>query len=151
MALYLDQGQDSGGSLVAADSGLLLNAARLGLVPENGTPVIFYLSDRHNSGSDQVRNTVLNGRKLADGKVLNGTGGTIREADDPAVPLSDYTIRKNGQDVTLPERPFAYLELNRIYSLDIYFYLEGCDPDCSDAVSFDGADLHLAFYGVLAE
>lgn len=151
MALYLDQGQETGGSLASAESGLLLNAARLGLVPENGTSVIFYLSDRQNSGSDRVQNTVLDGRKLADGKVLNGTGGTIREANDPAVSLSDYTIQRNGQNVTLPERPLAYLELNRIYSLDIYFYLEGCDPDCSDSVSFDGADLHLAFYGVLAE
>jgi hypothetical protein len=42
-----------------------------------------------------------------------------------------------------------YLELNQIYAVDIYFYLEGCDPDCSDSVSLDGADLHLAFYGVL--
>lgn len=151
MALYLDQGQESGGALASADSGLLLNAARLGLVPEDGTPVIFYLSDRQNSGSDRVSNTVLNGHRLAEGKVLNGTGGTIREANDPAVPLSGYTIEKNGQNITLPKQPLAYLEWNRIYSMDIYFYLEGCDPDCSDAVSFDGADIHLAFYGVLAE
>ena len=80
-----------------------------------------------------------------------GDGWAIREANDPAVPLSGYTIEKNGQNITLPKQPLAYLEWNRIYSMDIYFYLEGCDPDCSDAVSFDGADIHLAFYGVLAE
>ena len=34
---------------------------------------------------------------------------------------------------------------------NMYFYLEGCDPDCSDSVSYDEADLHLAFYGVLSE
>ena len=125
MALYLDQGQESGGALASADSGLLLNAARLGLVPEDGTPVIFYLSDRQNSGSDRVSNTVLNGHRLAEGKVLNGTGGTIREANDPAVPLSGYTIEKNGQNITLPKQPLAYLEWNRIYSMDIYFESAG--------------------------
>lgn len=37
------------------------------------------------------------------------------------------------------------MDLNQIYPVDIYFYLEGCDPDCSDDLSFDIADLHLAF------
>lgn len=43
------------------------------------------------------------------------------------------------------------MDLNQIYPVDIYFYLEGCDPDCSDDLSFDIADLHLAFYGVLQQ
>ena len=41
------------------------------------------------------------------------------------------------------------MELNRIYTVDVYFYLEGCDPDCSDSVSDQEADIHLAFYGVI--
>ena len=45
--------------------------------------------------------------------------------------------------------PITELELGRIYTLDVYFYLEGCDGDCTDSISFDGSDLHLAFYGVL--
>ena len=36
----------------------------------------------------------------------------------------------------------------RSYPVDIYFYLEGCDPDCSDDISYQGVELHLAFYGV---
>ena len=42
------------------------------------------------------------------------------------------------------------MQIGKIYSLDIYFYLEGCDPDCTDSVSFHTADLQLSFYGVLA-
>ena len=44
----------------------------------------------------------------------------------------------------------GYLDLDRIYRLDVYFYLEGCDPDCWDSIYFNAADLHLAFYGVLS-
>lgn len=151
VALYLDQGEESGGNLVSASDGLLLNATRLGLSFENTDPLIFRLSDTENNEKDQVRNTVLNNQKLADGKVLNGSGGTISQADDPSVALSTYTIKNNGTDTVLPEKPLMNLELNRIYPLDIYFYLEGCDPDCSNSVSYDGADLHLAFYGILTQ
>ena len=48
--------------------------------------------------------------------------------------------------------PLAKLELNRIYRVDIYFYLEGCDPDClTDRVAMDEALLKLAFFGLLAQ
>ena len=53
--------------------------------------------------------------------------------------------------MTLPDKALLTMEFNRIYPVDIYFYLEGCDPDCSDALSFDVAELYLAFYGVLQE
>lgn len=151
MALYLDEGQDSGGTLVSADAGLLLNAARLGLSFDGSENVIFYLSDQENAAEERVENTVLNGQKLANGFVLEQSGGVIREVTDPSVALSDYVIKINGGQTVLPEKPLLYMELNRIYPVDIYFYLEGCDPDCSDSVSNDGADLYLAFYGILTE
>ncbi|MFQ9547592.1 MAG: hypothetical protein ACLRZ6_06905 [Lachnospiraceae bacterium] len=40
------------------------------------------------------------------------------------------------------------MNLNQIYPVDVYFYLEGCDPDCSDAITHNEADLYLAFYGI---
>ena len=43
------------------------------------------------------------------------------------------------------------MELGKIYTVDVYFYLEGCDPDCSDSVSFDQSELYLGFYGVLSQ
>lgn len=151
MALYLDEGEEAGGALVTSDSGLLLNAARLGLTFDGDNGVIFRLSEQQNAAGDRAENTMLNGQKVADGQVLDQTGGTLREVKDPSVSLSDYTIKINGGETVLPEKPLLYLDLNRIYPVDIYFYLEGCDPDCSDSVSYDGADLHLAFYGILAE
>lgn len=151
MALYLDQSSDAGGNLAAAASGQLLNAARLGLTFDNGNPVIFSLSDKGNVSSDQVRNTVIGGTKLGDNMVLTGTGGTVRQAKDPSVSLNTCTIQMNGDNIVLPDKPLIYMELGKIYTLDIYFYLEGCDPDCSNSISYDGADLHLAFYGILDE
>ena len=42
------------------------------------------------------------------------------------------------------------LNLNETYTVDVYFYLEGCDPDClSDKVALTKATLNLAFYGLL--
>ena len=40
------------------------------------------------------------------------------------------------------------MNLNQIYPVDVYFYLEGCDSDCSDAITHNEADLYLAFYGI---
>ena len=153
MALYLDQSDAAGGKLAQVSSGQLLNAARLGLTfGEQGTDkVIFYLSDASNGQSEQARNTSLNGTLLEDGQVLDGSSGTVRQTEDPSVDLDTYTIEMNGENTVLPEKPLLYMELNQIYPVDIYFYLEGCDPDCSDSISYDGVDLHLAFYGVLTD
>lgn len=151
MALYLDQSTEAGGALAVAGSGQLLNASRLGLLFDNANPVIFSLSSKANASSDQVRNTVIGGNKVGDNMVLTGTGENIRQIKDPSVGLETYTVQMNGEDMVLPDRPLFYMELGRIYTLDIYFYLEGCDPDCSNAISYDGADIHLAFYGILDE
>ena len=45
--------------------------------------------------------------------------------------------------------PLLEMELGRVYQVDVYFYLEGCDPDCTESIAFDDGYLHLAFYGVL--
>ena len=50
--------------------------------------------------------------------------------------------------MTVPQTPLLEMELNTIYTLDIYFYLEGCDPDCSEEISRDDTNMQLAFYGV---
>ena len=151
MALYLDESEAAGGKLATVPSGQLLHAARLGLTfgEQKTDAVIFFLSEKANNGSGQVRNTSLNGVVLEDGQVLDGSSGTVRAAKDPSVALETYTIVMNGENTVLPDKPLIYMELNKIYPVDIYFYLEGCDPDCSDVISYDSVDLHLAFYGVL--
>jgi hypothetical protein len=149
MALYLDQDTASGGVLAQAQDGELLNAARLGLTFDDGDSVIFRLSQDTNATTDQTRNTLLGDAVLGDNQVLRYVGGTVTAVSDPAVDLSDYAITIEDSVASLPDQPLFYLELNQIYTVDIYFYLEGCDPDCSDSISLDGADLHLAFYGIL--
>lgn len=146
MALYLDQSIESGGVLAQKDEdSYLLNAARLGLSID-GRNYIFYLSDETNAEGDRERNTNLNGTLLAEGMVLSGSNASVSAVPDPAVSLSSYAVGDEGTNVG---EPLCYLELDRIYEMDVYFYLEGCDPDCCDSIFFHGSDLHLAFYGVL--
>lgn len=149
MALYLDESDASGGALLTETAGQLTHAARLGLTFGGANAVIFYLSDKTNAQAERVQNTSLNGTVLEEGQVLDGSSGTVRAVKDPAVALASYTIVMEGDNTILPDKPLLNMELNKIYPVDIYFYLEGCDPDCSDAISYDGVDLHLAFYGVL--
>jgi hypothetical protein len=151
MALYLDQSTTSGGILAQASDGNLLKAARLGLTFDQTDPVIFRVSEESGNASDQVYNTMLNGSILSDGQVLTYQNGAVTSAADPAVSLSDYTITLDDDRTELPSQPLFYLELNRTYAVDVYFYLEGCDPDCSDAIWNNSSDLHLAFYGILDE
>jgi hypothetical protein len=147
MALYLDQSSNAGGVLAQTDRGDLLKATRLGLTFDSTNPVIFKLSEE--TSDNQVQNTMVDGKLLKDNQVLKYSKGKVEAVTDPSVLLSQYTISIENNTVNLPEKPLTYLELNKIYIVDIYFYLEGCDPDCSDSVSYDGADLHLAFYGIL--
>lgn len=151
LALYLDESASAGGVLTQKDEGLLKNASRLGLTFGEGqqSPVIFYLSEENNASQDQVRNTVLNGVTVADGNVLTEQNGVVTAVKDPAVSLKDYTINTDAASAGFPPKTLFVMELNRIYPVDVYFYLEGCDPDCSDSVSYDALDLHLAFFGVL--
>ena len=148
LALYLDQ---SDGILASASSGMLLHASRLGLRFDNDKTVIFRLSDDTNPKDAQTYNTIINGKRLGADQVLSYQNGTIKAVADPSVSLSDYTISFETSSIRIPDKPLLLMEWNKIYTLDIYFYLEGCDPDCSDSVSFDQADIHLAFYGMLSQ
>ena len=148
LALYLDQ---SDGILASVSSGMLLHASRLGLRFDNDKTVIFRLSDDTNPKDAQTYNTIINGERLGADQVLSYQNGTIKAVTDPSVSLSDYTISFETSSIRIPDKPLLLMEWNKIYTLDIYFYLEGCDPDCSDSVSFDQADIHLAFYGMLSQ
>ena len=53
--------------------------------------------------------------------------------------------------ISIPDKPLLTMEVNRIYPVDIYFYLEGCDPDCSNSIQYSTVDLQLGFYGVLSQ
>ena len=146
MNLYLDQSERLLGKNV---DGRLLNAARLGLVFDGDTskPIILRLSESSNPSDMRSNNTVVNGTKLNGSQVLRYRNGSVSAVSDPSVPVADYAM---DASLGLPSRTLLSMQIGKIYSLDIYFYLEGCDPDCTDSVSFNTADLQLSFYGVLA-
>ena len=146
MNLYLDQSERLLGKNM---DGRLLNAARLGLVFDGDTanPIILRLSEASNPSDMQSNNTVVNGTKLNGSQVLRYRNGSVSAVRDPSVPVADYAM---DASLGLPSHTLLSMQIGKIYSLDIYFYLEGCDPDCTDSVSFNTADLQLSFYGVLA-
>lgn len=150
LAVYLDEGAGSGGALAVggAAGSRRLHAARLGLVfdGKQESAVIFRLSEDKNAEGDRTLNTKLDGAVLEEGSVLTWTGTAAKAVADPAVLTKDRAV---GADGTVPEKPLLEMELGRVYQVDVYFYLEGCDPDCTESIAFDDGYLHLAFYGVL--
>ncbi len=148
--LYLDQ---TDGVLGEDADGHLLSASRLGLIFDGNSASarILRLTETESAASEQVYNTVVNGTVLGKDQVLSWNGTSVSAVTDPSVPVTDYTVSFTSEGVDLPGQPLFTMELGVIYPVDVYFYLEGCDPDCSDSVSYDEADLHLAFYGVLSE
>lgn len=148
MNLYLDQ---SDGLLGDAADGYLLNASRLGLIFDGDTsnPIILRLSESENPENAQIYNTEVNGKILGKNQVLGYNDSGVFAVGDPSVSISEYTIDFSENQMKLPSRTLVSMELGKIYPVDIYFYLEGCDPDCSESIQLNEAELHLAFYGVL--
>lgn len=147
LSLYLDQ---TDGVLGKDVNGTLLNASRLGLVFNNdyASSVILRLSESQNASGQQIFNTVVGGVTLGANQVLSWNGSGVSAVADPSVPIADYTVTFGASDMSVPQRPLCVMNLNQIYPVDVYFYLEGCDPDCSDAITHNEADLYLAFYGI---
>lgn len=149
MNLYLDQSEGILGEKV---SGQMLNAARLGLVfdEDYSSEVILKLSESENAGNQQVYNTVVGGQTLGRNQVLSYRNGNVQAVSDPSVSADDYTIRFSDDSIEVPDRVLLNMQFNRVYTVDIYFYIEGCDPDCSNSIQYSTADLQLGFYGVLS-
>lgn len=140
--LYLDNLQELPIVKAHQDS-KLLDAARLGLTIDDGTPLILRFTG---DGETALSNTKMNGEQLKTGLVLVEQNGSIVPSDsDPSHLLKDYQF---STDNAIPT-PLLTMKLGTIYKLDIYFYLEGCDPECNGDVETDKADLALAFYAAL--
>lgn len=153
MALYLDENSES---LARASAGNMINAARLGLKfdDEDSSTYVLRVSEKSNPDSEQVFNTVVNGTRLGKDKVVAlDAKGAVYVANDPAVAVSEYTVKFSDKDNTysIPKKPLLLMDFNKIYAVDVYYYLEGCDPDCSSSIEFNASDLRLAFYGMLSD
>ena len=149
LALYLD-GMDNNGSVVRNQKGIFANAARVGFLFDNGSAKILRVSESENPEGQRNLNAKLNGVELKAGQVIDSSADVLRTVDDPSEALSKYMVGAEGvagNGVT----PLLTMELNRVYQVDVFFYLEGCDPDCTDSTRMDELDFHLAFYGILTE
>lgn len=149
MSLYLDNSQTAGGDFVTARDPKILNATRLGMTFDGGNSVIFHVSDQSSPKKDQISNTYIDGVLMKDGNVLTLSKGKVVSKPEAAINFEDCTISMDDGAAKLPKRELYEIDVNKIYAVDIYFYLEGCDPDCSNKVMFDELDMHLAFYGIL--
>lgn len=150
MLLYLDSAKENGGEFFQNTKGYMMNAARLGLSFDDGDQVIFKVSEESNPKKDQVLNTVIDGVKLSGDQVIDSSGSKLKAVKDPSVSIKDYMVNSDGT-ADSSTKELLKMELNKVYTVDVYFYLEGCDPDCSDVTQLDKLDFHLAFYGVLTE
>jgi len=145
VALYLDS---SVGLPVTNASQELLNATRLG-IKINGQSNIFYLSDTHNATDAQAHNTYINGEFVGDGKVLANNAGQPMPVNDPAIDISSVCVDSTAYPVVTPSNNLYIMEQDQVYRVDVYFYFEGCDQDCSDNISMTNANISLNFVGIL--
>ena len=113
--------------------------------------MILKLSTSENPSNQQTYNTVINGQTLGKDQVLSYNNGNIRAVSDPSVSADSYTISFDNDSVQVPDNALLTMQFNKIYTVDIYFYIEGCDPDCSNDIEYSTADLQLGFYGVLSQ
>jgi len=125
------------------EASYLLNAARLGVVVEGMDPVILYLSEEENDEDDQVSNTYIGSKIQDDGIVLDSSSASVKAVEDPSVYFKEYCVEAEDP------KPLATIRAGRVYQIDLYFYLEGCDPDCSDSLYENAGTMQLFFYGAV--
>ena len=147
LALYLDNNSEKG-LLFEKSTGYILNAVRLGLVFNEDETRIIRISDEQNYSAERKNNTVLNGELLSENQVIDSSGEKLQAKTDPSVLINKYMVDENGIALEGTE-PLLIMDLNNVYVVDIYVYLEGCDPDCVDVLQLNSMSFHLSFYGVL--
>ena len=77
---------------------------------------------------------------LQNGQLACGANVT----QDPAA----FTL-DTSETATRPQNTLATLGLGQTYRLDIYYYIEGTDPDSADYLYQDPGTLHLALFATL--
>lgn len=144
MKIYLDD------RTTVADEGTagFINAGRIGLkVSKDGSEVgnmIIRMSENQSS----VQNNMSD---IPNGYVLSSETAT---AADPSEKLSDCLLTYTSDDIVTPASgpvfEIDYADFNKVYKVDVYGYLEGCDPDCNEELHYTKGNFSLAFYGMLS-
>ena len=149
-AIYLLEDTELGATGTDDEGSGILSAARMGFVFDSDTSnaLILYFDDASET-SDRRNNTYVGSSQAGDSQVLEISGNSANAVDDPAVALSTVMMTEDMTDY--PEQSLAVLDLNTPVPVDIYFYLEGCDPDCVESISMTSMTMQLAFYAALTE
>lgn len=145
MSIYLDQRENK--VFEAVEGNEVLNASRFGLIiNEQGS--ILTVTDENNDADKQIENTYIDGSLVEGEKVIGiDESGKAVPVELETKYLDDVCVRSEGDNVVYPDY-FYTIETNKIYKCDIYFYLEGTDKDCSDALSFEELYMDISLLGV---
>lgn len=125
----------------------IIAAGRLGLLftKDNGDTekYILYLDALGKAAEAKAIRTISSEKTKAVVSAIDGDGvPTGGYTDDPALPIRDYMI--DGDNA----KKLCTVDADEIVKVDYWFYLEGCDDDCSDPVqSRDVITLSLGFAG----
>lgn len=141
--LYLDNSDDD--FFVAADSikekeNEILNAARFAIKIDDKLRIVEISQD--NNKGERVDNTYLNG-SLIKNQQLQMVNGEIQTGEAEVYSISESMITKNNY----PDFFFT-LKTNEIYKAEIYFWLEGTDPDCSSSIELETLEININLLGV---
>ena len=131
----------------------LLRAARVGIKISSGNQVlatnIFELDSSDGGHRGEHPATAPAGLAgYTDGMLLGWQNGQLACGADVKQDPAAFTLDASETAVR-PQNALAMLALGQAYRLDIYYYIEGTDPDSADYLHQDPGTLHLALFATL--
>lgn len=131
----------------------LLRAARVGIKISSGGQVlatnIFELDSSDSGHRGEHPTTAPAGLAgYTDGMLLGWQNGQLACGADVKQDPAAFTL-DTSETATRPQNALATLALGQAYRLDIYYYIEGTDPDSADYLHQDPGTLHLALFATL--
>ena len=131
----------------------LLRAARVGIKISSSNQVlatnIFELDSSDSGHRGELPTTAPAGLAgYADGMLLGWQNGQLACGTNVTQDPAAFTL-DTSETATRPQNTLATLALGQTYRLDIYYYIEGTDPDSADYLYQDPGTLHLALFATL--
>ena len=130
----------------------LLKATRVGLKLSRNGEVLqsrcFTLDDAPGSHRSEHPATAPSLVGYSDGMLLGWKNGSLACANDNAQNFSGY-VMQGGDNATRPQSTLLSLDPGTTYRLDVYYYIEGTDPDSADYLYNDTGILHVNLFAVL--
>ena len=131
----------------------LLCAARVGIKISSGNQVlatnIFELDSSDGGHRGEHPATAPAGLAgYTDGMLLGWQNGQLACGANVTQDPASFTL-DTSETATRPQNALATLALGQTYRLDIYYYIEGTDPDSASYLYQDPGTLHLALFATL--